>query len=51
MNKFFQGITEKNEERTIPEKSYYDPIKKQKLVILDQIKRKKSYCPTTEDEN
>ena len=35
MNEFFKRITEKNEQgRTIPEKSYYDPIKKQKLVIF-----------------
>ena len=35
MNEFIKLITEKNEEeRTIPQKSYYNAIKKQKLVIL-----------------
>ena len=35
MNEFIKLITEKNgEERTVPQKSYYNVIKKQKLVIL-----------------
>ena len=44
MNKFFKRITEKNEEeRTIPEKSYYDSIQKQKLAIFGSNQKKKSY--------
>ena len=40
MNEFFKRMTEKNEEeRTIPEKSYYDPIKKQKLAIFGTVVR------------
>ena len=41
MNEFFKRTTEKNEkERTIPGKSYFDPIKKQKSIIFgsNQIK-------------
>ena len=44
INEIFKRITEKNEEeRTIPEKSYYDLIKKQKLVIFGSNQKKKSY--------
>ena len=44
MNKFFKRITEKNEEeRTIPEKSYYDSIRKQKLAIFGSNQKKKNY--------
>ena len=42
MNEFFKRITEKNEEeRTILQKYYYDPIKKQKLVIFGSNQKKK----------
>ena len=51
MNEFFKRITEKNEkERTITEKSYQDPIKKQKLVIFGSNQKKKKLLSTTEDE-
>ena len=43
MNDFFKRITERNEEETILQKSYYDPIKKQKLVIFGSNQKKKSY--------
>ena len=52
MNEIFKRITEKNEEeRTIPEKSYYDPIKKQNLIIFGSNQKKKKLLSTTEDEN
>ena len=35
MNEFFERVTKRNkEERTIPQKSYYDLIKMQNLVIF-----------------
>ena len=44
MNDFFELITEKNEEEiAIPQKSHYDPSKKQKLVIFVSNQKKKSY--------
>ena len=52
MNKFFKSITEKNEEeRTIPEKSYYNSIRKQKLTISGSNQREKKLLSTTQDEN
>ena len=52
MNEFFKRIKEKIEkERTIPEKSYYEPIKKQKLVIFGSNQKEKKLLSTTEDEN
>ena len=52
MNKFFKSITEKNEEeRTIPEKSYYNSIRKQKLAISGSNQREKKLLSTTQDEN
>ena len=44
MNEFFERVTKRNkEERTIPQKSYYDLIKKQNLVIFGSNQKKKYY--------
>ena len=44
MNESFKRVTKKNEkEITIPQKSYYDPMKKQKLVIFGSDQNTKSY--------
>ena len=44
MNEFFKRVTKRNkEERTIPQKSYYDLIKKQNLVIFGSNQKKKYY--------
>ena len=42
MNEFFERVTKRNkEERTIPQKSYYDLIKMQNLVIFGSNQKKK----------
>ena len=47
MNEFFKCITEKKKkkkgERTIPQKSYFYPVKKKKLVIFGSNRNKRSY--------
>ena len=49
--KFCQKVRYITVERSLPEKSYYNPVKKQKLVTFGSNRKKKKLLSTTEDEN